>query len=102
MNHILIDHYRSRKKLVDNSDRISHPFDEALLWVEQEAGVDIEELQRSLELLAQQSERQHAVVTHRFFGGLTISETAELLNVSAQTVERDWRLARVKLLRSLN
>ena len=46
--------------------------------------------------------RKSKVVELRFFGGLSIEETAEVLNVSAETVVRDWRLAKVWLLRELS
>ena len=53
----------------------------------------------ALRQLEVESPRQYAVITHRFFGGLTITDTAELLGVSEPTVERDWKLARAKLFR---
>lgn len=55
-----------------------------------------------MSLLAEQDERLARVVEVRFFGGLTIDETAQLLEVSAMTVNRDWKKAKAWLYRILN
>jgi len=52
--------------------------------------------------LAQVDERKSEVVEMRFFGGLSVEETAEVLKVSPETVMRDWRLAKAWLLRELS
>ena len=101
MHQILIDHYRRRRKLIDSPDRSSMPLDKAIHWIEAQVGADFTDLELALGVLHGHSERQYSVVTHRFFGGLTIEETADILDVSVQTVERDWRLARARLLREL-
>jgi len=101
MNQVLIDHYRRRKKLVDSPDRGVELLDQAVASIEDQFGFDFERLQLSLEKLSKESPRQHAVIMHRFFGGLSIKGTAELLEVSDGTIERDWRLARAKLFREL-
>ena len=101
MRQILIDHYRKRRKLVDSPDRTMSPLDAAVQWIEDQVDANFGDLQLALQSLGEHSQRQHDVVMHRFFGGFTIQETAELLDVSAQTVERDWRLARARLLREL-
>lgn len=59
------------------------------------------DLDNALDRLEQLNERQSKVVTHRFFGGLTQKEIAEVLGVSEPTVRRDWRLARAWLSREL-
>ena len=58
-------------------------------------------LDEALERLAATHKRKSDVVELRFFGGLTVEETAEVLKVSPETVMRDWRLAKVWLLREL-
>jgi RNA polymerase sigma factor (sigma-70 family) len=58
-------------------------------------------LDDALEALAQIDERQSRVVELRFFGGLSLEETAEVLNVSRETVKRDWKVAKMWLLRHL-
>lgn len=62
---------------------------------------DLVDLDDALRSLAELDERQSRVVELRFFGGLTIEETAAVLDVSPGTVRRDWRLARAWLFREL-
>ena len=62
---------------------------------------DVVALDDALEALAQVDERQSRVVELRFFGGLSLEETAEVLNVSRETVKRDWKVAKMWLLRHL-
>lgn len=64
--------------------------------------VDLVALDRALERLAAFDPRKVQVVELRFFGGLTVEETAGVLDVAADTVARDWRLARTWLLRELD
>jgi RNA polymerase sigma factor (sigma-70 family) len=59
------------------------------------------DLDRALEKLAAISERQTQVVECRFFGGLSVEETAESLDISVATVKRDWQVARAWLNREL-
>ena len=56
----------------------------------------------ALKALALVDERKSKVVELRFFGGLSVEETAEVLNVSPDTVARDWRLAKAWLLREMS
>jgi len=56
----------------------------------------------ALETLAELDPRKAKIIELRFFGGLSVEETAEVLQVHEQTVLRDWRLARVWLLREMN
>jgi len=63
--------------------------------------VDLVALDRALDALARVDERKSHVIEIRFFGGLTVEETAEALHVSTDTVKRDWRLAKLWLLREL-
>jgi RNA polymerase sigma factor (sigma-70 family) len=59
-------------------------------------------LDDALKALAAVDERKSKVVELRFFGGLSIKEAAEVLKVSVETVQRDWRLAKIWLLRELS
>jgi RNA polymerase sigma-70 factor, ECF subfamily len=59
-------------------------------------------LDEALNALAQQDPRKARVVEMRFFGGLSVEETAAVLKISAQTVMRDWKLARAWLMRELS
>jgi RNA polymerase sigma factor (sigma-70 family) len=74
--------------------------DEALV-VSAEPSEDLVELDEALQALAEIDARKERVVELRFFGGLTVKETAEVLQVSSETVMRDWRLAKMWLLREL-
>jgi RNA polymerase sigma factor (sigma-70 family) len=67
----------------------------------EDCGEDLIALDEALNALAVFDERKSRVVELRFFGGLTEEETAEVLKVSSETVTRDWRLAKVWLLRAL-
>jgi RNA polymerase sigma factor (TIGR02999 family) len=96
MKHVLIDHYRKRQRRLEGSSA-REPLDFLIEEVERQTDVDFEELSRELDRLEQESPRQHAVIMHRYFAGFSVVETAELLDVSTETVKRDWRLARVKL-----
>ncbi len=100
MRRILVDHARAResRKRGGGARRIS--FDEALV-VSDERGADLVALDDALQALAAFDDRKSRVVELRFFGGLGVDETAEALHVSPETVMRDWRLAKVWLLREL-
>jgi RNA polymerase sigma factor (TIGR02999 family) len=63
--------------------------------------VDLEGLSEALERLARLDERQSRIIELRFFGGLSIEETAEVLSISPATVRRDWSMARAWLYREL-
>ncbi len=99
MRRILVDSARSRKYQKRGAGAQKVSLDEALLVVE--PGRDLVALDDALEALAQVDERRSKVVEMRFFGGLSVEETAEALGVSVDTVMRDWKLAKVWLLREL-
>lgn len=100
MRHILVDHARARRyqKRGGGVDRVT--FDEGLV-VAHEPTQDFVALDDALEALARFDERKSRVIELRFFGGLTVNETASVLKVSPDTVMRDWRLAKAWLQREL-
>jgi RNA polymerase sigma factor (TIGR02999 family) len=100
MRRILVDFARSRgyQKRGGGAKQVS--FTEALDVAEGQA-TDVVALNDALEALADVDERKSRVVELRFFGGLSVEETAEALNVSRETVKRDWKLAKMWLLRHL-
>ena len=100
MRRILVDVARARKKLKRGGDSIHVSLDEAMA-ISVEPGADVIALDEALTSLAAFDERKSKVVELRFFGGLTVDETAEVLKVSAETVARDWGLAKTWLLREL-
>jgi DNA-directed RNA polymerase specialized sigma24 family protein len=67
-----------------------------------EPPVDVVALDCALEALAAVDVRKSRMVELRFFGGLSVEETAQVLHVSADTIKRDWRLAKLWLLRELD
>jgi RNA polymerase sigma factor (TIGR02999 family) len=100
MRRILVDVARSRgyQKRGGGAKQVS--FTEALEVAEGQA-TDVVALNDALEALADVDERKSRVVELRFFGGLSIEETAEVLNVSRETAKRDWKFAKMWLLRYL-
>jgi RNA polymerase sigma factor (TIGR02999 family) len=101
MRRILIDFARSRGYQKRGGGVPHLSLDEAPS-VCNEPDTDIVALDDALKALAAVDERKTKVVELRFFGGLSIEETAEVLRVSVETVVRDWRLAKVWLLRELS
>ncbi|MEO8521875.1 MAG: sigma-70 family RNA polymerase sigma factor [Acidobacteriota bacterium] len=100
MRFILVDMARARRKLKRGGDVIQVSWDEALA-VSSEPGADVIALDDALTALAAFDERKSRIVELRFFGGLSVEETAEVLKVSTTTVMRDWGLAKAWLLREL-
>ncbi|MEP7340930.1 MAG: sigma-70 family RNA polymerase sigma factor [Acidobacteriota bacterium] len=101
MRRILVDYARSRQNEKHGGDQLHLELDEAL----DEAAArdtDLVALDDALQSLAALDPQQSRVIELRYFGGLTIEETAEVLGVSDTTVEREWRLARAWLLRELS
>jgi RNA polymerase sigma factor (TIGR02999 family) len=100
MRRILVDHARARlaQKRGNAATRVT--FDEALL-VTNEPREDFVALDDALEGLAAFDERKSRVIELRFFGGLSVEETASVLKVSPETVMRDWRLAKAWLQREM-
>jgi RNA polymerase sigma factor (TIGR02999 family) len=96
MRRILVDHARGRLAQKRGGEDARVSFDEALV-VTDEPRQNFVALDDALEALAKFDERKSRVVELRFFGGLTVEETASVLNVSPDTVMRDWRLARAWL-----
>jgi len=101
MRRILVDFARSRGYQKRGGEATQVDFDEALL-VSPEPGSNLVALDEALQLLARVDERKSRVVELRFFGGLSVKEAAEVLKVSVDTVMRDWKLAKVWLLRELS
>jgi RNA polymerase sigma factor (TIGR02999 family) len=100
MRRVLVDHARARgyrkrgggvQRVTLNDGLIKSP----------EPALDVIALDRALEVLAAVDARKSRVIELRFFGGLSVEETAEVLHVSPDTVKRDWRLAKLWLLREL-
>ncbi len=100
MRRVLVERARARGARKRGGDRVQVTLDEALV-AGPGATVDLLAIDRALSTLAALDARQARIVELRFFGGMTVEETAEATGVSAATVKRDWTLARAWLQREL-
>jgi len=96
---ILVDYARKRRA-AKRGGPLQVPLDEAVLG-SKARDVDVEALDEALIALAKIDQRKRRVVELRFFGGLSVEETAAVLEISEETVKRDWRAAKAWLLREL-
>jgi len=101
MRQILVNHARSRLAEKRGGGRANVSLDAVHPAVHQEAA-EIVALHEALEALQAVDQRKASVVEMRYFGGLSIGETAQALGVSIVTVNRDWWLARSWLIRAMN
>ena len=100
MRRVLVDHARTRdgQKRGGGDQRIE--LNEAMV-VSESPDINVLALDRALDALAAVDQRRSRVVEMRFFGGMSVEETADALDVSPDTVKRDWRLAKLWLMREL-
>jgi RNA polymerase sigma-70 factor (ECF subfamily) len=101
MRHILVDIARSKNYQKRGGEVRKVTLDENLVMAEMKDG-SIVALDDALKALAEVDERKSKVVELRFFGGMSVEETAEVLKVSQDTVMRDWRLGKAWLYRKLS
>jgi len=99
MRNILVDFARSRRYAKRGGGVQPVSLEESLVVAPSTGLVAVDD---ALKALAKVDDRKAQVVELRFFGGLTVEESAEVLKVSAETIRRDWRLAKVWLLRELS
>jgi len=102
MRQILVNYAnaRQRKKRGGSAEKLD--FDESLLIVVKKTDVDLLGLDEALTRLGKMDKQQEQIVELRYFGGLTIEETAEALGVSPATIKRDWRMTKAWLHRELS
>jgi RNA polymerase sigma factor (TIGR02999 family) len=100
MRQILVNHAHRRRTLRRGGDRRRLDLDPAMAVFEERA-VDLVALDEALERLSGLDPRQARIVEMRFFGAMTVEETARALDTSVRTVERDWTMARAWLSREL-
>ena len=96
MRRILVNHALERKRLKRGGGETKLALDEAVTFAE-EREIDLVRLDEVLNELAEFAPRQAKIVELKFFGGLTNEESAESLNISPETVKRDWRVAKLWL-----
>ncbi|HLU37246.1 MAG TPA: sigma-70 family RNA polymerase sigma factor [Thermomicrobiales bacterium] len=101
MRQVLVDYARRRNAMKRGSGRKPLSLDEREIAVDMLAG-ELIDLDDALERLAEVNPRQVQVVECRFFGGLSVEETAQALGVSTRTVKYDWAFARAWLFDELN
>ena len=101
MRNLLIDHARTRTRQKRGGNSKSVTFEEALI-ASQEQPDELLELNEALDRLAKMDERKAQVVEMKYFGGLTNQEVADALDVSLNTVKRDWEVARTWLMNELS
>ena len=100
MRTILVDHARSHACAKRGGGANKLELDEALV-VSQEKASEVVALDDALQVLAQIDPQQSRIVELRFFGGLTVEETAEVLQLSPATIKREWSTAKAWLYREL-
>jgi RNA polymerase sigma factor (TIGR02999 family) len=101
MRRILVDHARSRDAAKRGSGACKMSLDEGLL-APAERDINLVALDQALETLSKLDPQQARIVELRFFAGLSIEDTAEVLKISPATVKRDWAMAKAFLTRQLN
>jgi len=97
MRRVIVDHARSRRREKRGGDADRVPLEDVEWMLSDEEAEELVALDEALTRLEQINPRGSEVVQYRFFGGLTLDETAELLGISAKTVQRDWLAARAWL-----
>jgi RNA polymerase sigma factor (TIGR02999 family) len=98
---ILVDHARNRASRKRGGGAVQIPLDETLVAA-RVPGVDVLALNEALTALSKVDPRKARVVELRYFGGLSVEETAEVLRMSPETAKRDWKIAKAWLLRELS
>jgi len=101
MRHIMISEARRRGAVKRGSGVVALTLENAEVSID-EVSAELLSLDEALTRLESEDARLARVVEYRFFGGLTVDETADLIEVSPRTVKRDWRLARAWLYREMN
>jgi RNA polymerase sigma factor (TIGR02999 family) len=101
MRHILVDHARSRNADKRGGNTQIVALDD-VAEISSERAAEMVALDDALKLLSAEDARKGRVVELRYFGGLSVDETAEVLKISPETVVRDWRFSKSWLLRELS
>jgi len=102
MRNILVDYAVGKKAQKRGGDRERVTLEKQNIAREEVSWDEIVAIDQALDQLAEKDQRQVRIVECRFFGGLTLQETAEALGISVPTVSRDWKMARAWLNRELS
>jgi RNA polymerase sigma-70 factor (ECF subfamily) len=101
IRHILVDHARQRGYAKRGGDAVRVPLEEGIAGAD-DRGVEMLALDEALESLGRIDARKSRVVELRYFGGLTLEETAQVLGISEETAKRDWKMAKAWLFKTLS
>lgn len=101
MRRILVNYAKAKHRVKRGGDAENLPLDETILIVSDKRELDLLALDEALTRLAKMDERQAQIVELRYFSGLSIEETAEVLDISPVTVKRDWKMTKAWLHREL-
>jgi RNA polymerase sigma factor (TIGR02999 family) len=96
MRRVLVDHARRQRRAKRGGDALTIVFDEAAV-IPKDRTADLVAIDDALNALATHDVRKSQIVELRFFGGLSVEETGEVLKISSRTVKREWSLARAWL-----
>jgi RNA polymerase sigma factor (TIGR02999 family) len=102
MRRILVNYANARQRKKRGGSAEMLDLDESLLIVPEKTEVDLLGLDEALTRLGELDKQQEQIVELRYFGGLTIEETADVLGVSPATIKRDWRMTKAWLHRELS
>ena len=102
MRQILVDHARTKHRLKRGGPQSDLPLDEALHVGADGVDLDLIDLDSALQRLEKLDMQQAKIVELKYFGGLSIQETADIVGISPATVKRDWNLARIWLFNELS
>jgi RNA polymerase sigma factor (TIGR02999 family) len=102
MRHILTDHARMQLSLKRGNGEVAVPIDEDLSIPGRDAAAELIALDDALQGLAEFDERMSQVVQLRVFGGLSVEEVGVVMKISERTVMREWKSAKLWLLRELD
>jgi RNA polymerase sigma factor (TIGR02999 family) len=102
MRRLLVERARARGAAKRGGAQVQVTLDDGLLAAADQSTIDLVALDRALEGLAKLDQQQSRIVELRFFGGLSVEETADALSISPATVKRHWTVAKAWLLRELS
>jgi len=100
MRRILVDHARSRNRIKRGGEMVRVVFDEEMK-ITSNKDRDVLAIDELLEELQQLDSRQAKIIEMRFFGGMTVPEVAEVLDLSTRTIENEWKMCRAWLRKRL-
>lgn len=102
MRRILVNYANARHRKKRGGAEENLEFDESILIVTKAKNLDLLALDEALTRLAKMDQQQAQIVELRYFGGLTIEETSEVMGIAPATIKRDWKLTKAWLYRQLS